>query len=87
MSGLSTDEFMDAIDFGEENEAVQFDDGLPTEDQLLLSTTGAIQRLWNLYLTDPREKKMNHIMISNIALPCGEIEFNTIIVLMMKKLK
>ena len=29
---------------------------------------------------------MGHIMISNIALPCGETEFNTIIVLMMKKL-
>ena len=53
---------------------------------MLLSTTGAIQVLWNLHLTDPREKKMGHIMISNIALPCGEVEFNTIVVLMMKKL-
>ena len=67
MTGLSTDEFMGAIDFGEENETEQFDDGLPTEDQVLLSTTGAIQRLWNLHLTDPREKKMGHILISNIA--------------------
>ena len=29
---------------------------------------------------------MGHIMISNIALPCGETEFNTIIGLMMRKL-
>ena len=86
MTGLSTEEFMGAIDFGDENDAVQFDDGLPTEDQLLLSPTGAIQRLWNLHLTDPREKKMGHISISNISLPCDETEFNTIIVLMMKKL-
>ena len=86
LAGLSTDEFMGAIDFGDESGNEQMDDGLPTEDQVLLSTTGAIQRLWQLHLTDPREKKMGYIMISNIALPCGEVEFNTIVVLMMKKL-
>ena len=57
MAGLSTDEFMGAIDFGDDNGIEHLDDGLPTEDQVLLSTTGAIQRLWHLHRTDPREKK------------------------------
>ena len=69
MSGLSADELKGAIDFGEEDEATDYNGGLPTDDQQLLSITGAIQRHWHLHLADLHEKKMGHIMISNIALP------------------
>ena len=86
MTGLSEQEFKGAIDFGEEDEAMDPSDGLPNDDQMLLSTTGAIQRLWQLHLTDARDRKMGHLLISNIALPCSDMEFNTIVVLIMKVL-
>ena len=59
-------------------------DGLQNDDQLLLSTTGAIQRLWQIHLTDARDKKMGYLLISNIALPTSDSDFNTIVVLTMK---
>ena len=52
MSGQLADYFKEAIDFGEEDEATNPSEVLPTDDQLLLNTPGATQRLWHLHLTE-----------------------------------
>ena len=43
--------FKSRIDLGEEYETTDPSEVLPTDDQMLLSTTGAIQRFWHLHPT------------------------------------
>ena len=62
MSGQLADHFKGAIDFGEEDEATDPSEVLPTYDQLLLSATVAIQRLWHLHLT---KKKISGLSVDD----------------------
>ena len=53
---------------------------------MLIDTTGVLQRLWKFHSTDPCEKKMGNILISNIKIPCSDADFSGIIFLMMRLL-
>ena len=54
LSGQLADHFKGAMDFGEEDETMDATVALRTDDQLLPSSPGAIQRLWHLHLTELR---------------------------------